>query len=234
MRRSRGVTPALWWATCLVVAHPSRRALRALLRVRLLLLSNRKPLQRAPPARARPAPGPCLLAALSSRRGDMPGRVGPVRRTIGRRVEAVRRAMLRRRSSSSSRRSSCRSVCFWSEYKCHLWRQSAPAQSAVRRVRSAGSLRGTVEAAVAEGLESVGPRQHRAVILGAFIPAVFLARGMGREAVVDRRLDPLAALALRLVVHGSRSLLGYGPGAFFAHIGIKGPCACGGSRIAAT
>src|SRR5260370_35597184 len=56
--------------------------------------------------------------------------------------------------------------------------------------------------------EAVWPRQHRAVIPRTFIPAVLLARRIGREALLDRRLDPLAALAIWLVGHFGHSLLG--------------------------
>ena len=121
--------------------------------------------------------------------------MSPVRRRIGRRAEALRRAMLRRRSSSSSSRRSCRSVCSCSECKVHLWI----------------SLRGTAEATAAISFEAVWPRQHRAVIPRAFIPAVFLARRMRREALLDRRLDPLAARAIWLVGHIGHSLLGQAP-----------------------
>jgi hypothetical protein len=122
--------------------------------------------------------------------------------------------MLRRRSSSSSSRSSCRSVCCCSEGKVHLWRQR-------------GSLRGTADATVAEILEAVWPRQHRAVIARAFVPAVFLARRMRRDAVLDRRLDPLAAHAIRLVGHIGHSLPGQAPREFLRLLPHKNSmCLC--------
>src|ERR1700716_862033 len=56
-----------------------------------------------------------------------------------------------------------------------------------------------------------GRREHRAVVLRAFIPAVCLARFIRRESLIDRRLDPLAALAIGLVSHIGRPLLGQAP-----------------------
>ena len=64
------------------------------------------------------------------------------------------------------------------------------------------------EATAAASLEAVWPRQHWAVIPRAFIPALFLARRMPREAPLDRRLDPLAARAIWVVGH-----IGLTPGA---------------------
>ena len=56
-----------------------------------------------------------------------------------------------------------------------------------------------------------GRRQHRAVVLRAFIPAVCLARYIRRESLIDRRLDPLAALAIFLFNHIGHPLLGQAP-----------------------
>lgn len=64
------------------------------------------------------------------------------------------------------------------------------------------------EATAAASLEAVWPRQHWAVIPRAFIPALFLARRMPREAPLDRRLDPSAARAIWVVGH-----IGLTPGA---------------------
>jgi hypothetical protein len=64
------------------------------------------------------------------------------------------------------------------------------------------------EATAAASLEAVWPRQHWAVIPRAFIPALFLARRMAREAPLDRRLDPSAARAIWVVGH-----IGLTPGA---------------------
>ena len=54
---------------------------------------------------------------------------------------------------------------------------------------------------------AVWPRQHRAVVLGALIPAVCLACRIPRMALLDRRLDLPAAFAIWLVSHTGRSLL---------------------------
>jgi hypothetical protein len=54
---------------------------------------------------------------------------------------------------------------------------------------------------------AVWPRQHRAVVLGALIPAVCLACRIPRMALLDRRLDSPAAFAIWLVSHAGCSLL---------------------------
>ena len=53
---------------------------------------------------------------------------------------------------------------------------------------------------------AVWPRQHRAVVLGALIPAVCLACRIPRMALLDRRLDSPAAFAIWLVSHAGCSL----------------------------
>jgi hypothetical protein len=71
-------------------------------------------------------------------------------------------------------------------------RQMAAPRTAIPNERK----RAATEAASSVPLEVVWLRQHRAVICRAFIPAVLLARFVGRAAAFDRRLDPLAALAI--------------------------------------
>jgi len=59
----------------------------------------------------------------------------------------------------------------------------------------------TSEATAAVDFEAVWLVQHRAVIPRTFIPAVFLTRRMARDALLDRRPDPLATLD-RLATRG--------------------------------
>ena len=54
---------------------------------------------------------------------------------------------------------------------------------------------------------AVWPRQHRAVVPGALIPAVCLACRIPGMALLDRRPDSPAAFAIWLVSHTGRSLL---------------------------
>jgi hypothetical protein len=68
-----------------------------------------------------------------------------------------------------------------------------------------------------------GHRQHRAVVLRAFIPAVCLARCIRRESLIDRRLDPPTALAIWLVNHIGRPLLGQTPAHLASLWGAKAP-----------
>src|SRR4030088_2877437 len=68
-----------------------------------------------------------------------------------------------------------------------------------------------------------GHRQHGAVVLRAFIPAVCLARCIRRESLIDRRLDPPTALAIWLVNHIGRPLLGQTPAHLASLWGAKAP-----------
>jgi len=81
--------------------------------------------------------------------------------------------------------------------------------SAIARRRSACSPphRQRGRCIVRQSLAAVWPRQHRAVVLGALIPAVCLTCRIPRMALLDRRLDSSAAFAIWLVSHTGRSLL---------------------------
>ena len=81
--------------------------------------------------------------------------------------------------------------------------------SAIARGRSACSprYRQPGRCIVRVRFAAVWPRQHRAVVLGALIPAVCLACRIPRMALLDRRLDLPAAFAIWLVSHAGCSLL---------------------------